>query len=110
MCYYIGSDVVLANLLEYAHGAKEKGISFVDIENYCKRIKEALVANGKNKQDYIYFGVNKRELDSDMEVYEDQFRKFQDRYYANDKINIHNFDRGLSPDVRAVMESVAKSM
>lgn len=109
MCYYIGSDVVLANLLYYRSSAQDKGVSFPEIEKYCEAIKLQLLKSGRNKTDYISFGINRDELNNDVEMYPDEFRKFQNRYY-NIGIKIEPFKLRLVEELSDIMESVAKKL
>lgn len=109
MCVYVGSDVVLANLL-YFHPRSKDGISFSDIENYCFDIKKALIRKGVSKTEYISFNINRDELSSDMSMYNNEFKKFQNRYYSKASINIDQFNSRLKPEISSVMQEVAKSL
>jgi hypothetical protein len=108
MSVNIGSDVVLANILYYQPCSKN-GISFTDIEKYCFNVKKELIKNGMPKTEYILFNINREELNYDLELYSNIFRKFQNKYYLRKTtININQFNARLKPEISRVMQEVAR--
>lgn len=105
MCVYVGSDVVLANLLYYSPKA-EKGINFADIEKYCFKIRETMAE--KRQQGYIAFLVNDFQLENDLREYPDYFNRFAEKYYRGVNLQIEPFKKRVSPEISNVMRRVAQ--
>ena len=99
MCLYVGSEVVLANLL-----SKKDEITIEDISLYCEKLKKRL--SNKN----LYININDEEINNMLLKYPDEFRYFQDRYFANDKINLNYFNSRYSRDIASTFAAVAQTV
>lgn len=111
MCTYIGSDVVLANLLYYS---KEKnGVTFSDIENYCQRIKSAIAKLDTSHTQFVSFQINDASLAGDLKTYPKLFKHFSGKYYMGSELNTNNirqFKYRLSPEMNEIMRREAEKI
>ena len=108
MCVYVGSDVVLANLLYYSPNAEE-GIDFTDIEEYCYRIKNAII-NNSHRIKFISFQVNDYQLNYSLRSYPDYFKKFLGKYYKGIDLDIRCFENRVTPEMSTILRTVAEAM
>ena len=99
MCLYVGSEVVLANLL-----SKKDEITIEDISLYCEKLKEHL--SNKN----LYININDEEINNMLLKYPNEFRYFRDRYFANKKINLDYFNSRYSRDIASTFAAVAQTV
>lgn len=107
MCLYVGSAVVLANLLNYSINS-ENGIVFSDIERYCKKIK--IEINSLNKETkFISFQVYDRSIENVINLYPKHFKEINRRYYKGLDFDIDEFSWKLSPELRMLFENSAKN-
>lgn len=108
MCLYVGSDVVLANLLNYSINS-ENGIVFSDIERYCEKIK--IEINSLNKETkFISFQVYDRSIEDVINLYPTHFKEINRRYYKGLDFDIDEFSWKLSPEFRMLFENSAKKI
>lgn len=108
MCMYIGSEVILANLLSFYPKA-EQGVDFNTIERYCNGIKKELL-NKNSTANFVSFHVNDDELDSSVQIYPRQFKKFMDRYYRGKELDVQEFNSVVKAELNDVLVSVAQML
>lgn len=108
MCVYIGSDVVLANLLYYSTNAEE-GVSFADIEEYCGRVKDTIRKNAY-QIDLISFQIDNYQLNYSLRLYPNYFKKFVGKYYKGNDLDIEYFKGRLNSEMNIILRSVAEAM
>lgn len=109
MCMYIGSEVLLSNLLNYYPKSNE-GIDFSEIEKYCIAIKEAIANDENSSANFISFRLNDDELESNLRLYPGVFKKFMDKYYKGKNFNGYNFDSRVRPEISLVMKRTASTL
>lgn len=106
MCLYVGTDVVLANLLRYCSNSA-MGISFSDIEKYCERIKNE-INSLDNGTKYISFQIYDRSLENTINIHSKHFKKINKKYYKGLDFNINEFSWKIKPELSIVLENIAK--
>ena len=102
MCLYVGSDVILANLL-----SKKDGVSKKEIVSYCKKLSDTFNDNQINN---VYIDVNDYEIEHALSKYNREFRFFQGRYSINEKINLKHFNARYDDSVVSSFEEVAQTI
>lgn len=103
MCVYVGSEVILANLL-----SNQNSVSENELEVYCDKLKEFLT---KEKSiDNVYINLNNHELESTLLIYNKEFRRFQGRFFVNEAINLHYFNDRFDSNISSALLSVAQSL
>ena len=85
MCLYVGSEVILANLL-----TKKDGVTPEEISSYCQRLRTVLAQDPEYKN--VYINLNTKEINYALSKYNKEFRCFQGRYFVNKKINLKHFN------------------
>lgn len=105
MCIYVGSDVVLANLLCYSPQA-ENGLNYSDMETYCRQVKDRLLA--EKKEGYISFQLSDFQLDNSIREYPRYFSRFAGRYYRGTYFQIEPFKKRVTADIADIMCAVAR--
>lgn len=103
MCVFVGSEVVLANVLSH-----KNGVSIYEVRQYCEKLKEELSHQESNKSVYINF--NSKSLESTLLKYKKEFRRFQDRYFVNEEISLEQFNGRFDEETASVLESVAQTI
>lgn len=103
MCVYVGSEVLLANLLSHRSSVSSK-----EIESYCEKLKE-IFSNEMNINN-IYLDSNDRTLETALARYEGEFRQFQGRFYRNQTINIRHFNDRFDEEISSTFRKAAQAM
>lgn len=107
MCLYINSEVVLANLLVYQ---KEKSsVATRDVMKYCQSIKNELSKIKCDGTEYIYFNISQQSIDEAISRYNYEFRKFGDKIYKNNDINLVYFNARYSKEIVDLLKNTAES-
>lgn len=98
MCVYVEPEVILANLLTY--NKSDEGISIEDLDKYCQGIKRAI-------KDDVYCHFNSNDLEITLIRYSDEFKRFQNKFFINNKININHFNTRYTVEIANVLKNVA---
>ncbi len=111
MCFYVGSEVVLANLLLYRKATDDQtGVSMEDISKYCTKLKQKIKKLEWVDTNYIYINVNPDSVDEAISRYKIEFKKFNSKYYINEGININYFNTLYTSEVAEVLKETAVSL
>lgn len=106
---YIGSEVILSNLLSYYPKSSE-GIDFLEIEKYCNAIKKAIANDENSNANFISFRLNDDELENNLRLYPGVFKKFMDKYYKGKNFSGCNFNSRVKPEISLVMKKTASTL
>lgn len=109
MCTYIGSDVILANLLCYSPDVQD-GVTYSDIETYCKKIKEIIAKDKTSNIRSISFGVSDPQLDVSLRVYPNYFKRFIGKYYRGIDFQMKPFEYRVDNKMKEIMKEAAENM
>jgi hypothetical protein len=105
MCVHIGADVILANLLTGPR--KNIGVTYEDINRFCKNVKIALSNIPTKPDSFVYFAVNERDLQETLIRYPDTFNSFRDKFYCTENINIDNFNKRYAVEIRSILNKAS---
>lgn len=102
MCIYIGSEVVLANIL-----AKRKKATLNDIKRYCQNLREYLLS--QYQIDNVYININSEKLEDALLKYNREFRRFGRDYYINRELVLRHFNSRFGDErIVKALEKVAE--
>lgn len=101
MCVYVEPEVILANLLTFNDSGE--GVSINDLEQYCSKVKTAI-------NDNVYCHFNSNDLELTLLRYPDEFRKFQNKYFINNRININHFNARYTPEIANIFKYIAETL
>lgn len=101
MCVYVGSEVLLANLLSY-----RENVSELEIELYSEKLKNIL----KDEKENVYINLNDNALEYVLMKYEKEFRRFQGRFFVNESINLNQFNDRFDSNISSMLMLVAQNL
>ncbi len=105
MCIHVGSEVLLANLLN-DQKYSNIGVSFDDIYDYSEKLKSIFKENHNIKSFYI--ASNSFELENALSEYKIEFRQFQEKFYINERFNIRLFNKRYNTKVQEILVEALK--
>lgn len=103
MCIYLGSEVILANLL-----SEKREVTLGDVNLYCKELEKILASKKINKK--IYININSDELEKTLLKYNKEFRYFRGNFFINEEFNLDHFNSRFNEKIVNTLESVAKNI
>ncbi len=106
MCMFIDPEVVLANLLYYDPNG-DNGVTYSDIERYCRRIKQKLAEDKEMKINCVSFQMNERSLSNDITSYPTIFRKSFGRFYKGSDFHLSRFDQRTDDKLKIILAKTA---
>lgn len=101
MCLYVGSEVILANLL-----TKKNGVTPEEISSYCQHLGDILSQHWGCRN--VYINLNTKEMNYALSKYNKEFRYFQGRYFANKTMNLSHFNARYDDQVIAAFSEAAQ--
>lgn len=106
MCKFIGSEVVLANVLE----AQEDGVTYRDLTDYCDRVKVLMAKEAETDSSYacVAFSLSDRDLAEDVSRYPKMFRYFGGKYYRGIDFDLSRFSGFTQPKLRNILRQAAE--
>lgn len=107
MCLYVGSEVILANLLVYNKAYSSVGAK--DIIKYCEILKNEIVKIKSSGTEYMYFNVTQQSIDDAINRYKSEFRKFGDEVYINNEIELSYFNARYSSEIVEILKRTAEN-
>lgn len=107
MCKFIGSEVILANVLDA--DVEDDGVTYRDLAAYCERVKDRLAEEAeRNGSDAcVAFDLSDRALAEDLSRYPEMFRCFAGKYYRGIDFQLSRFRGYTSADLRRILKEAA---
>jgi hypothetical protein len=101
VCYYVGSDTILANYL-----AKKavSGVSSGEVVNYCAAVYRKMRDNIPGT--YAYFDISIDSLINAVNHNDEYFELFLDKFFLKKEIDIDSFNKYIDKDVKDALLSV----
>lgn len=103
MCYYVGADTILANLLSVQ---ENETATPAEISDYCKQVYIEL--RSKDKNSYAYFDITSDAINNMVATYSDFFEIFYNKIYLKREINVESFNKNISFSLKRALKQAAK--
>ena len=103
VCYYVGTDAIIAN---YLIGQNKETVTSTEIISYCKDVYKYL--HSKDKSNYAYFDVTFESIKNTMDSNDDLFEMYYDKIYLKKYFDINTINNHLNDTLKDALVSVAK--
>lgn len=107
MCTYVGSDVVLANLLSVKD--EDQGVNMKDVMKYCNQVMVEISNMKNDKRQYFYFDIYSDSVDEAVNSYKLIFDKFAGKIYRKNNINLEYFNSRYPSELSIIFTKVARN-
>lgn len=105
MCYYVGADTILANLLSVQ---ENETATPAEISDYCKQVYIEL--RSKDKDSYAYFDITSDAINNAVEENSDFFEIFYNKIYLKRSIDVELFNRNISSALSRALKQATKTV